>query len=265
MSDEKDKRPRSPNFPYETLRESIVLVQKLYESDKQNYVPMKIALNHMGLSVNSSTSRRVVSAMLEYGLLEDRGEGDDKDLIVSDLARNILLDKRPNSTDKMNNIREAALNSKIMHEAWDKWKGEIPSDETIRYILISKWGFTDRAATRFTKVVQDNFQYAELDDYYEVASEENSVPVQQTLYDPKMQQGKQQKFGDQKPQLNVSPNWLDFNLSLGADQHARLLVSNSLSEDDFEFLLIWIKRLKNDIVENNKENKDNDNDDDISF
>lgn len=265
VSDSKDKRPRSPNFPYVSLEEALSLVEKLYKQDKQNYVPLKIALKNMSLSVNSSTSRRVVSAMLEYGLLEDRGEGDDKELIVSGLARNIILDERQNSPERLSNIREAALNSKIMYDAWDNWKGEIPSDDTVKYTLISKWGFTDRAAARFTKVVQENFEFADLDNYYEKENEPESYqPIQQQLYNSPTKQ-KQIKTTIQQPQIGVLSDWLDFNLSLGADQRARLLISNLLSEDDFEFLIVWIKRLKNDIVEkSHKQNVEN-NENEIPF
>lgn len=258
MTDEKNKRPRSPNFPYSSLRDAITLVEKLYKKDKQNYVPMPIALGHMGLSTTSSTSRRIISAMLEYGLLEDRGDGNSKQLIVSDLARNIILDERPNSTERLQNIRKSALSSKMMREAWEKWMGNIPAEDTVKFILISQFDFTDRAASKFSKVIKDNFEFANLNDYYETDTPPEAEEITpETSVNPSSS-GKI----DQKPNsISTNPDWLNFNLSLGADQHARLLVSNSLSEDDFDFLLIWIKRLKNDIVGNNKEIETNDNDD----
>ena len=48
--------------------------------------------------------------------------------------------------------------------------------------------------------------------------------------------------------MNEKNDTLYFTLTLGISQKARLQISNKLSKDDFEFLLTWIKRLENDIT-----------------
>jgi uncharacterized protein (DUF2461 family) len=51
---------------------------------------------------------------------------------------------------------------------------------------------------------------------------------------------------DKRETINDLP--LDFTISLSAKQKVRIIFSEYISEDDFDFLIKWINKLKNDIV-----------------
>src|ERR1051325_2885913 len=68
-------RVRSPNFPGIDLREAIDKVQLIYSKDKRNATNAEVIVKHLGYSQLHGKSRRVLSALKQYGLLEERAGG----------------------------------------------------------------------------------------------------------------------------------------------------------------------------------------------
>ena len=263
------KRPRSPNFPYIGLQKAVEFTVKLFEEDKMNFTNYQLALKHMGLPPTSSTSRRILSAMLEYGLLEDKNEGEDKEVRITQLAKRIVLDERPRSIEKLQNLREAVLNSDLMKKAWSVWndKSGLPNDEAIKYKLRNDWDFTDRASDRFIQVLRDNFTYSEL---YNYAVLENNDQEDENLNSTEEPENNQKGMKEKMSTPPKHPNsWLEFSITLGTSKIVRLAISNKIDNDDFNFLLQWLERIKEDFIEE-KENDSMDinkemKDDDIPF
>lgn len=243
------KRQRSPNFPYIELRESVSLVTRLYKSDRLNLVPVETALTHMGLPPKSSTSQRSLSAMLEYGLLYDRGEGDAKQVAISDLGKTIILDNREDKVQQA--LQKSALNSQIMKKAVDEWGKGLPAEDTIKSILVMDWGFTERAAVRCSIVIKDNFIYAELED----SMKQESFGDPQTPPDD----NKNKNLNEKKPEKPTG--WMEFTVSLGTKKMACFL-SEKITNDEFDFMIYWFqKMIRKDIVidgENIKEIQEDD-------
>lgn len=240
-----DKRMRSPDFPYITLRDSIANIERLYGAAKINFVPVPVGLGKMGISLKSSLAQRGLASMLSYGLLSDKGTGKEKQIKVSDLARKIMIET--NDIERLRSIRDAALNPPIMRKAFDTWGASgLPDENTIKSLLELQWGFTDRAAVRFASVVRENFDYARLDEYIETSnSGEPLVLEDEDVEDAYTAKSKNPITGYQ------------YDLSLGKDKTVFLGIKardGKISRDDFAFLLSWLQRL--DIIEETDDKKE---------
>lgn len=236
-----NKRQRSPDFPYRTLRESIDDLARLYDAAKTSFVPVGVALGKMGISSKSSLAQRVTASLLAYGLLSDSGAGKDKQVKVSELGKQILVDTR--DAEKQHAIRAAALKPSMMRKAFDTWgAGGLPNEATIKSLLELQWGFTDRAAVRFAIVIEDNFKFARLNDYIENldGDSESTRDTDDTS-----------RLSDSTIVFSKDPKTkYDFELSLNKDTKILFEIKSKtgkISSNDFDFLLSWLRRL--DIVE----------------
>jgi hypothetical protein len=128
--------------------------------------------------------------MIGYGLLDDEGTGKNKLVNVSELGRRIAIDIRPDSTERLRLYREAIFNEPMMQKVWNEWKRTLPRDsEAIETVLRLNYGFSnERAANRFASVIVDNYQFAQLDEYFEAAGDM-----------PSGEQDKYDERGDQIP------------------------------------------------------------------
>ena len=62
-------------------------------------------------------------------------------------------------------IKEAALSPGIHRDLWDEHKGNLPSDETLRYELRVNRNFTDSAIASFIKELRSTWVFAKLTEY----------------------------------------------------------------------------------------------------
>lgn len=136
VSSKKGKRTRSPNFPFIDLEKGIERTQELYERDKANKVPITTMHDCWGYKKMSGALLQTVAALRAYGLIEDTGTGDARQIKVSEDARKILLDH----PDKPRIIRECALRPKVFHQVWHRYKGDgLPSDGVLKHFLIFEY------------------------------------------------------------------------------------------------------------------------------
>lgn len=247
-----EKRQRSPNYPSIPLSKAIDLANELYGQDKMSYVNLiNLGYAHMNLSPTSN-SQRIISTMLDYGILEDQGEGSAKEIRITELGRNIILDTRQESDERTQNLRIAVLKSPLMRKIWNNWHRNLPAQDSIKYTLRTKMDFTERASDRLCNVIKQNYSFANLYEYHEIAENPGDEDDDDDAGESgKSHEGATPEF--EKMGKHINENWIDFSLSLGANQKARLQISNKLSEDDFEFLITWIKRLQKDIIEETNE------------
>ena len=96
-------------YPYIGLKKCVGFIEELYKKDKLAEVPKEFAWKHMGLDTTNNLTYRASSAMMGFGLLEEKGTANKKTLQLSDLGKTIVL-AWDNSPQKNEALQTAALN-----------------------------------------------------------------------------------------------------------------------------------------------------------
>lgn len=154
---------RSPAYPAINLRAAIDRARKFYEHEKKNSAPASIVPEHWGFAAKSSGGRSTLSALIKFGLLEESGRGDNRRVKITPLAVDILLDERPNSPERIKAIKQAALTPEIHIELWNRWGTELPSEATMRTVLLKDLDFTNAAVSDLIKEYRDTIEFAKLE------------------------------------------------------------------------------------------------------
>jgi hypothetical protein len=126
-------RVRSPNYPALGLSEAIKLVTTVQAAEQHLAAPKEVVAKHLGYSGFHGKSGRVISALENYGLLEE--VSGDK-VRVSDLAMSILFPA--SEVEKQKAINEAAYRHPLFAAIRDEWQGSRPSDQNLRVYLVRR-------------------------------------------------------------------------------------------------------------------------------
>jgi hypothetical protein len=143
---------RSPNYPYIGLPAAIERVRKIYDKEHQGRMSKQVVAKHLGFGGLNGVSMSVISALGKYGLLASI----DDDLQVSNDALSILVDP-PESEERAQAIRRAALKPELFTELNKHFGGTVPSDVNLSAYL-QKHGFTANAATLAAKSFRETMQ-----------------------------------------------------------------------------------------------------------
>ena len=152
---------RSPSFPFINLREALARARALFEIEGRNEAPMEAAARHWGYSEGSSTTNRTVAALAALaalGLLEVK----DRKVRLTGRAVKILADDREPSPERERLIQEAALLPSLHRKLRERYGGDSPSDETLRYHLIDSEGFNKGSAMAFIRLFRETLEFAGL-------------------------------------------------------------------------------------------------------
>jgi hypothetical protein len=155
-------RIRSPLFPFITLGKAIDRAKEFYAKERRNAAPVGVAASHWGYGPKSSGGIQTVSAMKQYGLMEETGDEKVRTVKLTEMALRIILDVRPESQERNEAIKTAALKPKMHSEIWTKWRNELPSDDTFRTYLILDRKFNEVGANSLMAVYKDAIALAKL-------------------------------------------------------------------------------------------------------
>lgn len=172
-SPEKRKRTRSPQFPFINLETALIRARQFYDQEKRNAVNVAVATKDWGFADNSSSGAQTIATLTSFGLMQDEGIGDRRTVRLSPNALRILLDQRPDSTERAELIKQAALAPKIHQQLWEKLGADMPSDAQIRHMLLFDWPvpFNENAVDGFIRQYRDTIAFAKLIESDKVASE----------------------------------------------------------------------------------------------
>jgi hypothetical protein len=157
------KRTRSPAYPYVNLQEAIERAKQFHAREQRNAANTIVAGKHWGFTDGSSSGSQTIAALISYGLMQDEGTGDKRAVRLTNNALRILLDNRPDSQERDDLIRQAALSPKIHRQIWDKWE-TLPSDASLRHALLFEWEtpFNENSVDYFIKEFRDTIAFAKL-------------------------------------------------------------------------------------------------------
>src|SRR5688572_24804114 len=105
----REKKHRSPAYPFISLQKAVERAQTFYQIERRHAAPMGAAAKAWGYGEKSSGGLQTVSALKQYGLMLDEGEGDQRKVRLTDRAFRILLDEVKDSPARAAALRAAAL------------------------------------------------------------------------------------------------------------------------------------------------------------
>jgi hypothetical protein len=156
LTESRKAKERSPNFPFISLQAALDRAQVFYAQEKRGSAPLPVAAEHWGYRPSSSGALQTAAALKSYGLMIDEGAGSNRKLKLTDLALRILLDMRPDDTDRKRYMRQAALTPSVCAEIYGKWPDGLPSDATLNHYLVLELGFNQSTALRAVGNIIDN-------------------------------------------------------------------------------------------------------------
>jgi hypothetical protein len=249
-------KQRSPEHPAIGLQEAIQRAEEFYKHESFNYAPVDIAKRHFGYGPKSSSGMRLVAALIHFGLFEETGGGHERRVRLTPLARNILLDKREDPTEREAAVRTAALTPLIYRKLWKHWNGNLPSDANMEFELIRRFKFNPDSVRAFIKDFRATIAYAKLAqlDKIEDATdegEEELMPVVNPLVNPlglgltpRKSAPPNPNRGAQMPAYQSNPSELppiDLPMPLAGGRRAILRMPAVISEAEYDLILKLIR------------------------
>ena len=149
-------KERSPNFPFISLQTALERAQAFYDKEKRGTAPYVVAAKHWGYSPTSSGALQTTAALKQYGLLADEESGKNRKVHLTELAIRILLDARPDSVEREQFKRQAALTPAVAAEIYGKWRAELPSPENLNHYLVLDRGFSQQTAVKVANIIKEN-------------------------------------------------------------------------------------------------------------
>ena len=144
-SHQKRSRTRSPAYPYIPLPAALEKAAVLWQVEGRHPAAVSVALQHWGYKEDSSTGYSCVAALKKFGLVDHEGMGETRQVRLSGLALSILLDKNPDSPERRDALRAAALGPRIHAELWERYGTELPSDQSLKRFLVVERSFNETA------------------------------------------------------------------------------------------------------------------------
>jgi hypothetical protein len=148
---------RSPNYPMFSLKDAIDKVRLVYQHEKRNFTTSAVIQKDIGYKEGTGPAGRAVSALKQYGLLEERSGTyglSDKGFLFT------YADE--SSPERVSALRDAALKPLIFKELIDLYPSGLPSDATLRAHLVGKKGFNPSTVDDFIRIFKETVSLAKV-------------------------------------------------------------------------------------------------------
>jgi hypothetical protein len=162
---DKDKKQRSPSYPFISLEQAVERARKLWAKENNHAATVSDAAKHWGYKAKSSGALLTISALKQFNLAEVVGSGAGRKVRLTALAKRILLDEIKDSPSRVTAIKEAALGPKLYAELFNKWgASSLPSDESFRTYLRLDRGFNETVIQTVMTDYKATLSFAKLSD-----------------------------------------------------------------------------------------------------
>lgn len=177
----KQKKERSPSFPFIALRKAVERAQTLYDKHRREPARLSAVAGSWGYSPKSSGMLQTVAALKQFGLIDDLGSGEDRKVVLTKLGHTIIADARPGVREQ--SLKDAALFSAIISEYVPRWVPTRPSDAHCISELHLDRGFTEEAARIFLRVFDETVSFAGLAEQDFQLAENLEQPIVEDKFD----------------------------------------------------------------------------------
>lgn len=170
------KKQRSQPYPYLSLEEAIDKAQIAFDHDHDSLFSVPTVFSHWGQKSNTGPGITILSALKQFGLFEDMGSGENRKLKLSDLALRIIRDKRPQSPERQDAIREAALKPTLFKTLWERYAGNLPSEAELKHIMKMEYGIIDTSVDRAYKTFVKTIDFSRMAEHNKTQDERAPKP-----------------------------------------------------------------------------------------
>ncbi|HEX6205734.1 MAG TPA: hypothetical protein VFZ29_08000 [Solirubrobacterales bacterium] len=154
------KRHRSPSYPAIDLGKAVSRAEALYQHEGKYPAPVDAILAHWGYSGMNGRASRQLAAVKKFGLIDDEGSKTSRQVRLTDLGLRIVM---PDSPERSEGLRAAAMKPAIHQELREKFSDGLPSDRNVRWYLVSERGFSEIAAKELITEYRATLRFAGLD------------------------------------------------------------------------------------------------------
>lgn len=176
--DAKKQKHRSPAYISIGLKEAIEKINILWEHEKRNEIAVDVVAGHWKVAPKSSSTLMAISTLKKFGLISDRGSGDQRYIKLTDLAYGILK-ADVNTTTWIKLVQKAALSPKIIAELWETDKENPKSTPNLKKYLEFEKSFNPTVIDSFIQTYRDTISFAKLGIGDKVVTEEADDSVSQ--------------------------------------------------------------------------------------
>ena len=164
VADAKISKGRSPAYPYVSLEKAVEKAERIAAAGVgRNAYPPETFYKIWGSGAQSSSSRQTMAALNHFGLVQYVGRGKERKIVLSDLARKIVMDKIPNSAARLKALQEAALEPPIYFDLWERYGPILPDDIVLATYLTMERDYNNEAVKPLIDCYRDTLRYSGLD------------------------------------------------------------------------------------------------------
>lgn len=166
MSDEQgqSRKHRSPAYPFMGLETAIERARVIYDKERMHPATVPVMAGHWGFKDKSSGGLQTVSALRQFGLMEEApGNGPQRRVKLTDTARRLLVLPVDNP-ERPRLLAEAARKPTLYAELLEKWGSELPSDQNLRTYLLLERNFNESAVDGAIRNFRSSLSFAGLTD-----------------------------------------------------------------------------------------------------
>ena len=226
------KRSRGPSCPWFSLEQAVQAIGQIERLYSKNPMTRAEAGSAMGFSENSGYTRRWVSTLSQFGLLEKRGAGN---VGVTDLAKRVLFPVSSNEQESA--VTEALTRPRVFGDLLKSFSNPELASQEVVFSRLRSGAFTEDSARTAAKVFVDSIKYlatvkedAQVDRVEEASTEDQrGDPVPEPTspeFDAREQDGGKAPGGFEELCL----------ARLSPDTSVRILVNGPLGAAEFEVL-----------------------------
>jgi hypothetical protein len=156
----KGPRHRSPAYLFISLRKALEKAKTFYRSQTRHPAPLPAALALWGFAEKSSGGLQTVSALKQFGLLDENEVNGTRQVKLTEAALRIIQDEREDSTERLREINRLAMLPKIYLEMWNKWSDQLPADATVKFFLVNEKKYNEAAFSDLFSAYKDTIDFA---------------------------------------------------------------------------------------------------------
>ncbi len=161
-------RMRSPSYPSTPLHQAIDMTKKIHASERTNAVDREVAVMALGYTGLTGRSAKVLSDLLQYGLLEKTGKNE-----VRVTPRAVEIIHPETDAAQAEAIAAAAFDPELFQRIKERFPDGEPSEGALRSYLIRE-NFTDAALPSAMRAYLQTREFVQ----QEAGSESNGVGIE---------------------------------------------------------------------------------------
>jgi hypothetical protein len=155
------KATRGVSYPFIGLEEAVEKARMFHREERKSSAPVASAMRHFGYAESSGVGRQTVSALLQFGLLEDEGRKEDRHVKLTDNALTIVLDL-PDSPSRISALQQCVRTPRLYTAILSKWPDDLPSDHTLGFYLQKEFDFNPKTLHDFISNFRSSLAYAKI-------------------------------------------------------------------------------------------------------